>query len=158
MISYPTMAASEYDGESPITEALIIKFHDRDEALISQPIDTRFAEGSNNTNSYVQIASLSVFIPQAAATTDGNVTLVVVLQARVTAGNGKVRVKLGAGSYVESAEFANTSYADKTITIAVADVRAAAGTAVALVVETKYSTSAGTCYAKCDTCASHLER
>jgi len=158
--AFPTIDATRRDGESPVTEQLLQDFHDRDESLISQPIDTRFSEQSVNAAAFTQMFSLLLFIPACAATTDGDVTLVFVFEAKVAAGVvGRVRAKLNSGgTYVETGNITGAGYTRFALTIPAADVAAAADAEPALVVEGRYTATAGNVFVRCEWGASRIER
>lgn len=144
---------ADIDIESPVTEGLLAKIYDNQEALISQPVDTRFAEASAAAG--VTLASIEVYIPPQVATA-GAVTLVIRFEAKVASGTGEVEARLGSGSFVSSGTFTNTSYGFKTITISSTDVHAAPDTAQTLTIRTKAGSATVT--AKCVSASSRLER
>ncbi len=159
--SFPGIVLSRRDGESPVTQQLIQDFHDRDEALISQPIDTRFPEQSVNSSVFTALATLNIFLPACVGTADGDVTLVFVFEAKAAAvGNlCRVRAKLGAGgTFVETANINATTYARFALTIPAADVAAAADSEVSLIIEGRYTGTAGAVFIRCEWCASRIER
>jgi len=157
---FPEIVLTRRDGESPTTQDLMTDYHARDEALISQPIDTRFPEKIVNAAAFTEATRLNLFLPACAGTLDGNVTLVFVLEVKVAAGvTGRVRAKLGAaGTYVESANIVSTAYVRLALTIPAADVLAAADTEKDLIVEARYTATAGNVYARCEWSASRIER
>lgn len=153
--AWTNITAATIGAEKKVNVALLGSFHSNQEALISQPIDTRFAEFTGPAT-----FDIEVYIPAAVATLEGDVTLVVRLEARVSAGGttGQVRVKLGAGSFVTSSSFTSTSYAFFTLTISSADVKAVADTVAILQVETLRTAGSGDVLARCGSASSRLER
>jgi hypothetical protein len=149
------IVSTDIDGKSPITETLLGKFFDNQEALISTPVDTYFEEvlavGSGTT-----IAAPEVFIPPQVNTAGGDVTLVVRFEAMVSSGTGEVEAQLASGSWVSSGTFTNTSYGYKTITITSADVKAAQDTAAVLTFRVK--SGSANVDARCISMSSRLER
>jgi hypothetical protein len=157
--AFTAIAATDMDGKSPVTQTRLQQYHDRDEALISGPIDTRFAEVSTGVSSYTEVARVPLWIPPQAGTTAGDITLVVHFQRKVSTGNGRVRMRLGgSGTWMETASFSNTSYAHDTLTIPAADVLAAKDSTVDLIVEAKDNGGGATTFVKCESSASRLER
>lgn len=158
--AFTTIVSTRRDGESPVTQQLLQDFHDRDEALISQPIDTRFPEKIVNASGFTEMFRLNVYLPACAGTADGAVTLVFVFEAKVASGvNGRVRAKLGSGgTYVETGNITGTAYARFALTLPAADVAAAAGFEVDLIIEGHYTATAGNVYVRCGWCASRIER
>ncbi len=150
------IASTEYDGESPVTEGLLLKFHDNQEALISGPANTRWAEVSGTTGT---AKSIDVWIPEAASTDDGDVTLVVRFEAKVDSGStGKIGLQLGAATLVETTTFTHTAYQTYEVIIPAADVKAAAGTVAALNISNTRTAGAGLIYSLCEFSSSRLER
>ena len=129
------IVATEINRDSPVTEALITKFHNNQECLISTPVDIRFASGSHieiTSASYVPvIPARAIYIPEQAGTDDGDVELVVGICAWIpSAGNdGAIRVKLGGGAWVTLNVTATALYQNYEIRIAAGDVKVLAGTA-----------------------------
>jgi hypothetical protein len=159
--AFPTIVSTRRDGESPVTQSLLQDFHDRDESLISQPIDTRFAEKTVNAAGFTEMFRLNLFLPKCVGTADGAVTLVFVFEAKANAvGNlCRIRTKLGAGgTYVETADINAAAYARFALTISAADVAAAADSEVELIVEGRYTGTAGAVFIRCEWCASRVER
>jgi len=158
---YQDIHISRRDGESPITQDLLQDYHDRDEALITQPIDTRFDEKSVNAAAFTEMFRLRLFLPMCAGTLDGDVTLVFVFEAKAAAvGNlCRIRAKLGAGgTYVETGDINSTAYARFALTIPAADVATAADAEADLIVEGRYTGTAGNVFARCEWSASRIER
>lgn len=159
--TWTDIASTAIDAESPVTEDLLGDFYDRDESLISTPIDTRFAEASVSSGVYGNLATVKVYIPPAAATTGGTVTLEVVFEAKVSTGNGDVQAKLGSGgTFSSSVNVTATAYgasAFVTLSIPAADVAAAADSTIDLIIEGR-NNSGGSITARCESSASRLER
>ena len=157
--SWTDIATTEIDSESPVTEGLVAKFHDNQEALITSQIDTRFAEATGVAASFNLEAAVDVFVPPQVGTTAGDVTLVVRLQVKVDSGTtGKVRIKLSGGSAVDSGTISSTSYVAVELVISSTDVKAAKDTVETLEIYLQRDTGAGDVYAKCEIGASRLER
>jgi hypothetical protein len=159
--SFPTIASTEIDGESPVTETLVGKFYDRDESLISAPVDTRFGTLSTASGAFVQVGTVKLWLPASVGTAGGNVTLVVVFEARVTAGatTGRVRMRLGAGgTYQETGDITSTTFSRFALTITAADVAANADAEVDLEIEGRVTAGAGSTELRCVYSASRLER
>lgn len=159
--AFPTIASTEIDGESPVTEALVGKFYDRDESLISAPVDTRFAAISTASGAFVQIGTVKLWLPASVGTAGGDVTLVVVFEARVTgaATTGRVRMRLGAGgTYQETGDITSTTFSRFALTIPAADVAANADAEVDLEIEGRLTVGATGVEARCVYSASRLER
>lgn len=158
--AFPAIVSGRRDGNSPVTQQLMTDFHGRDEALISQPIDTRFVEKSVNATGFTEMFRLNIHLPACAGSTDGAVTLVVVFESKVAAGvTGRIRIKLGAGgTYVQTADIVVTAYGRIALTIPAADVLANADAEADLIFEGRYTATAGLVYARCEWAASRLER
>jgi len=159
--TFPDIAAADIDAESPLTEALVGSFYDRDESLISNNWDTRFAEGSTASGSFAAIATVKGWLPESVGTGGGDVTLVVVLEAIVDGtATGRVQARLGgSGTWQESGDVTATSYGTFiTLTIPAADVDANAGLEVDLEIEARVSAGAGNVMVRCLDNASRLER
>ena len=157
----PTIVLSRRDGRSPVTQTLMQDYHDRDEAMISQPIDTRFSEKSVTNAAFTEIGRLTLYLPPSAGTVDGAVTLVFVFEAKANAvGNlCRVRAKLGAaGTYVETGDINATAYARFALTLPAADVLAAADVEADLIFEGRHTGTAGAVSVRCEWSASRIER
>jgi len=152
--AWTDIPTTEIDTESPVTEGLLEKIYDNGECLISQPVDTRFAEIAAAASA--TIAALEIYIPPQVATAGGDVTFVIRFEAKVASGTGEVEARLGALTFVSSGTFTNTSYGFKTITISSADVKAAPDSAVTLTIRTKAGSATVT--ARCISASSRLER
>lgn len=158
--AFPTIVSTRRDGESPVTQALLTDYHARDESLISQPIDTRFPEKVVNANVFTEMTRITLFLPAAVATVDGAVTLVFVFEAKVAATvTGRIRVKLGSGgTYVETGDVVGTAYARFALTVSAANVAAAADAETDLIIEGRYTATAGNVSVRCEWAASRIER
>lgn len=159
--SFPTIASTEIDGESPVTVELVGKFWDREESLISCPIDTRFALATRGAAGFAQVKTVRLWLPAYVATAGGAVTLVFVFEARTsTSGTtGNVRARLGAsGAYQTTASISSQSFAYFTLTIPASEVAAAADSEKDLEIEADRTAGTGNVEVKCESTASRFER
>ena len=143
--SFTDIADTQIDAESPVNETLESAFYDRDEALISGPVDLRFEEASHTGDvNYAGAGSADAYFPHAVGTSGGDVTLELVVESKVDAGNGYVRARIGSGTYVEVGPFTNTDYEPKTISLPAADVASARDTVATVTIEHKVDNAANT--------------
>ena len=157
--SWTDISPTEIDSESPVTEGLLAKFHDNQEALITTQVDTRFDEVTGVAASFNLEASTEIYVPPAVNTGAADVTLVVRLQVKVDSGTtGKARIKLSGGSAVDSGTITSTTYVSLELTISSADVKSAVDTIDTIEVYLQRDTGAGNVYAKCEIGASRFER
>lgn len=157
--SWTDIAGTEIDSESPVTEGLLAKFHDNQEAVITTQVDTRFDEVTGVAGTFNLEAAVELYVSPQVNTGAGAVTLVARLQVKVDSGTtGKVRIKLAGGSAVDSGTISSTTYVTLELIITSTDVKAAADTVDTLEVYIQRDTGAGNVYAKCDTGSSRFER
>lgn len=151
--SFPDIATSEIDTDSPVIESLMTKFWDREESLISGPIDCRWVEVTRAATGFAEVARVRLYIAQSAGTSGGTqVTLVVPFEVKNSDGTstGNVRLKLGAGGTYQTAAIAagDSAYTRKSVTITAADVNTSKGTEVELIIEMERTAGTGTLYSR----------
>lgn len=145
--TWTDIATTRVDGESPVTEQLLTDYWSRQESLVTQLVDVRFSEVSHNTTSYTNKVSTTLFLHPGAGTAGGtNCTLVLVFEAKVSAGTGNIRARIGSGTY-QSVAVTSTGYARHQITISAADVNTYKGQEIALTIDLQ-APSGGTIYAQ----------
>ena len=160
--TFPDIAATDRDAESPCTEDLFGDYHTRDEAAISQRVDTTFDEASKTSASFVDLLSPHklVYIPAPVTTAASVVRLVVVLEVKITGGtSADIRVRLGsAGTYVTITGITRTTYdgTRETFTLSATDVAAAADSEESLIIQV-LKTGGGSVEVRCLDSASRLE-
>lgn len=151
------IASTRVDGKSPVTEQLLTDLWSREECLVTQLVEARFAEVSHNTTSYTNKVSQTILIHPGAGTDGGNkCTLVLVFEAKVTTGTGNIRARIGSGTY-QSVAVTSSSYARVAITISAADVNTFKGQEVTLSIDLQ-APSGGTIYARNEWSCGRLER
>lgn len=145
--AWTDITASDIDEESFVTETLLGQFFDNQEALISSPIDCRFAQAvtSGSPAAFTELVTQLLFIPPQVATTAGNVNLVLHFERWTDAATTiEVRVKLGAaGTYVTQTGITDTGPVFSTFTISDTDTKAAADGFETLFVEARVSAGVG---------------
>ena len=158
--SFPSIVSTRRDAESPVNESVMDDYHDRDEGLVSFPIDTRFEPVTGITAAaFTEQKRIPEFFPAAVGSADSAVQLVVVLEVRVQGtASGRVRVRLGdSGTFVTGATFSSTSWAFQTFTLSSTDTEAAADSQEDLIVEAIRDTGGGTIEVACTNAASRVE-
>ena len=151
--NFPGIATTEIDTESAVIESLMTKFWDREESLISIPVDCRWPEVTRAATGFAEVARVRVYVPQSAGTSGGaQVTLVLPFEAKNSDGTstGNVRIKLGTGGTFQTAAIAagDNVYTRKSVTIPAADVNTSKGTEVELIIEMERTAGTGTLYCK----------
>lgn len=133
------------DGNKPVNEALESAYFDRDESLISQQVDLRFDEATHTGDTdYTDAGTPQTYLPPAAGTNQGDVTLELVVESKVDAGSGYVRARIGSGTWVEVGPFTNTSYEAKTLSLPAAEVKSAKDSVVTVTVQHKVTSASDT--------------
>jgi hypothetical protein len=159
--SYPTIALSEIDEESPVNETIVDKFFDRQESLISGAVDCRWPQNNHNGGAFSSIGTARPFIPAAVTTTTGSVvSLRVVFEAYLTgsATQGEVQIRLAGGTWVTVVVTATGSFARHEALIAAADVEAAADSEALLEIQARVTAGSGAVEVRNQWGASRLER
>ena len=153
--AYPTITLAEVSGLAPVTADLVGRMWERQESLISQPIDCRFDEITHNTSTATVKAQPRIYIPYAAATAGGGQVLFRVVfemcMSGGAAGQAKMRLYWGStgGTMVTCTCAASVlAYVRKEIVIPVADVTTCAGAEVILEVSVGLTAGTGTVYAR----------
>lgn len=148
--AFDNIALTEIDAESPVNETLMSKFWNREESLITGPVDLTFVPGSTASASYVAVRQASAYVHPGVGTVDGaQTTLRVVFEAYLSlAGNADVRMRLGSGSWVELNLTNTGSYARKELVISAADVNAAKDREAVLSIEARVNAGGGTVYVR----------
>ena len=155
--AWTDIATTRVDGKSPVTELLLTDYWARQECLVTQLVDVRFAEVSHNTTSYTTKVSIPIFLHPAAGTAGGtNCTLVLVFEAKVSTGTGNIRARIGSGTY-QSVAVTGSTYARFAITISAADVNTYKGQEITLSIDLQ-APSGGTIYARNEWSCTRLER
>lgn len=130
--AWTNIPTTDTDAESVVNEDLIADFHSNQEALITMPVDARWAQ----RDGFPAAWTVEVYVPQPVVTTHGTVELVLRFEAWVDAGTtAKVRAKLASGAFVETATISNTTAQAFEIRIPDGDVVAAVNTNAAITVE-----------------------
>ncbi len=144
-LAFTDILETRVDGLSPSKESLITDFWKNQLALIAGPIPVQWAEVNETSSSFALKATIPLWIPPAAAATEKDVSLLVVFEAyNQNAGAvGRARIKLGAGSYVETGDITATAPTRTELRIAAADVRAVAGSEANLILEMKRVSGTG---------------
>lgn len=160
LMQWADVADSEIDDESPVDEQLVGKFWQREEALISQHVDTRFAQADTTATAFAALAGVGVYVPAAAKTSGGaKVAIRIVLEAKLAgATGGELRARIIGGTYSAVASVSSSDWTRVELVIPAADVGAAADGDVGIAIEGRVSAGSGTLSARCQWGASRLER
>lgn len=141
-----------------VIEDYLDKMHQNQESLISQPVGYSFDEVTENGTGYVSKVIQEIYVPPAVATLQGDVVLAVRLDPKVDAGTGRIQIRLGSGSWVESSTFSNTSYGTYiTLIISNTDLKAVADSYAELELQLKVAAT-GPAYCRYNGAGTHFER
>lgn len=134
----------DFSAEPPINQLTLEQFWQRDECLVSCGLDLSFAAVTTSALIFgTEVLRKRVWIPGAVATAGGPTVLVVVLEAHVNAGTGRVRCRIDGLTWVESGDVTATADTRVALELTSADVKASAGTEVQLVIEAKKTSGSG---------------
>lgn len=159
--AWTNIPATDIDAESFVTEDILGDFHDNQEALISGPIDTKFAQvdTSGSPAAYTALLLVPVYIHPPVNTDKGDVVLVVRFEGWTDASTTvDIRMRLASGTFVEVTGITVTSPTFQTLTISSTDVKANADSEVNLEVEARVTAGAGEARVRCLSASSRLER
>lgn len=99
---WPTIAASEIDGESPITEGLMAKFVQAHEALFNQPHMHKFQTIAGNQTTHGIVLPVNIYAPSWVFLAEGDVEFLFQFEALKPPGpNADYGVKIYDGSQGE---------------------------------------------------------
>jgi hypothetical protein len=150
---------ADLTGGDFVIEAYLDAMHQNQEALISQPVAYNFDEVNEAGATYVTKVSQEIYVPPAVGTLQGDVVLVVRYNAWVDADTGKIRARLGTGTWVESGDITVTSEGTYIgLTLPSVDVKAAADSLIAVETQLKMVSGTGPVRVKYNGGGTHYER
>jgi len=137
--AWSTILPTDIDAESVVNVALLQKYHDNQESLITQMVDARFPQANSTGQSdatWINQIKRDIYIPPGVVTADGNVELAIRFEAwMATGGTGNVRMRINASPYVEVGSFTDTSSVTREIIIPDADISGIGDTLASLEVD-----------------------
>ncbi len=142
---YPEITTARIGGDKPVNQTLLGLFHDRQESLISWPVDLAFALKSTALTDWQAVASLPLYLPPAVGTDNGDVVVRLVFETLLGASStGEVQARLGAtGAWISTGSLGDAAWTRRELVIPADDVKAAAGSEATLEIQHRALTGTG---------------